>query len=125
MQIVRQLDPLRDALADFRKAGLKIGLVPTMGALHAGHMQLVNAGKEQCDVVVASIFVNPTQFGEGEELDAYPRQETADVALLKAAGVKLLWAPAVDHVYPPGFSTNVSVIGISDDLCGAGGTGAV
>ena len=119
MQIVRQLDPLRDALADFRKAGFKIGLVPTMGALHAGHLRLVKVAKEQCDVVVASIFVNPTQFGEGEDLDAYPRQEAADVALLEAAGVKLLWAPAVDQVYPQGFATNVSVSGISDGLCGA------
>ena len=119
MQIVRQLDPLRDALAGFRKAGFKIGLVPTMGALHAGHLRLVKVAKEQCDVVVASIFVNPTQFGEGEDLDAYPRQEAADVALLEAAGVKLLWAPAVDQVYPQGFATNVSVSGISDGLCGA------
>lgn len=119
MQIVRQLDPLRDALAEFRKAGYKIGLVPTMGALHAGHMRLVEVAKEQCDAVVASIFVNPTQFGEGEDLDAYPRQETADAALLEAAGVKLLWAPTADQVYPKGYATNVSVSGISDGLCGA------
>lgn len=119
MQIVRQLDPLRDALAEFRKAGYKIGLVPTMGALHAGHMRLVEVAKEQCDAVVASIFVNPTQFGEGEDLDAYPRQEAADAALLEAAGVKLLWAPTADQVYPQGYATNVSVSGISDGLCGA------
>tara|TARA_R110001606_G_scaffold30498_4_gene94351 strand:- start:3693 stop:4532 length:840 start_codon:yes stop_codon:yes gene_type:complete len=119
MQIVRQLDPLRDALAEFRKAGSKIGLVPTMGALHAGHMRLVELAMEQCDAVVASIFVNPTQFGEGEDLDAYPRQEAADAALLEAAGVKLLWAPTADQVYPKGYATNVSVSGISDGLCGA------
>ncbi|MEO9599123.1 pantoate--beta-alanine ligase [Parasphingorhabdus sp.] len=119
MQIVRQLDPLRDALADFRKSGFKIGLVPTMGALHAGHMRLVEMASEQCDAVVASIFVNPTQFGEGEDLDAYPRQEAADAALLEAAGVKLLWAPTADQVYPDGYATNVSVGGISDGLCGA------
>jgi pantoate--beta-alanine ligase len=119
MQIVRQLDPLRDALAEVRKAGAKIGLVPTMGALHAGHMRLVELAKQQCDVVVASIFVNPTQFGEGEDLDAYPRQEAVDAALLEAAGVQLLWAPAVDQVYPEGYATNVSVTGISDGLCGA------
>ena len=119
MQIVRQLDPLRDALADLRNAGRKIGLVPTMGALHAGHMRLVEAAAEQCDAVVASIFVNPTQFGEGEDLDAYPRQEVADAALLEAAGVQLLWAPSVDQVYPSGFATNISVSGISDGLCGA------
>jgi pantoate--beta-alanine ligase len=119
MQIVRQLDPLRDALAEVRKAGAKIGLVPTMGALHAGHMRLVELAKQQCDVVVASIFVNPTQFGAGEDLDAYPRQEAVDAALLEAAGVQLLWAPAVDQVYPEGYATNVSVTGISDGLCGA------
>ncbi len=119
MQIVRQLDPLRDALAEFRKAGLKIGLVPTMGALHAGHMRLVEVAREQCDAVVASIFVNPTQFGEGEDLDAYPRQEVADAALLDAAGVELLWAPTADQMYPSGYATSVSVTGISDGLCGA------
>jgi len=119
MQIVRQLDPLRDALAAFRQTGAKIGLVPTMGALHAGHMRLVEVAMEQCDTVVASIFVNPTQFGEGEDLDAYPRQEAADAALLEAAGVKLLWAPTADQVYPDGYATNVSVSGISDGLCGA------
>ena len=119
MQIVRQLDPLRNALAEFRAAGLTIGLVPTMGALHAGHMRLVEVAQSQCDAVIASIFVNPTQFGEGEDLDAYPRQEAADAALLEAAGVKLLWAPTADQVYPPGYATNVSVSGISDGLCGA------
>lgn len=119
MQIVRQLDPLRDALEQFRKTGLKIGLVPTMGALHAGHMRLVEVAREQCDAVVASIFVNPTQFGEGEDLDAYPRQEAADAALLEAAGVELLWAPTADQVYPSGYATKVSVSGISDGLCGA------
>ncbi len=119
MQIVRQLDPLRDALAVFRKTGLKIGLVPTMGALHAGHMRLVEVAREQCDAVVASIFVNPTQFGEGEDLDAYPRQEAADAALLEAAGVELLWAPTADQMYPAGYATHVSVSGISDGLCGA------
>lgn len=119
MQIVRQLDPLRNALAEFRAAGLTIGLVPTMGALHAGHMRLVEVAKSQCDAVIASIFVNPTQFGEGEDLDAYPRQEAADADLLQTAGVKLLWAPTADQVYPPGYATNVSVSGISNGLCGA------
>lgn len=119
MQIVRQLAPLRDALAEFRKPGLKIGLVPTMGALHAGHMRLVEVAREHCDAVVASIFVNPTQFGEGEDLDAYPRQETADAALLEAAGVELLWAPTADQMYPSGYATSISVSGVSDGLCGA------
>lgn len=119
MQIVRQLDPLRDALTEIRKDGSKIGLVPTMGALHAGHMRLVEVAMEQCDAVVASIFVNPAQFGEGEDLDAYPRPEATDAALLKAAGVKLLWAPTLDQVYPDDYATNVTVSGISDGLCGA------
>ncbi|WP_417612445.1 pantoate--beta-alanine ligase [Parasphingorhabdus sp.] len=119
MQIVRQLAPLQDALTELRKPGLKIGLVPTMGALHAGHMRLVEVAREHCDAVVASIFVNPTQFGEGEDLDAYPRQETADAALLEAAGVELLWAPTADQMYPSGYATSISVIGVSDGLCGA------
>jgi len=118
MQIVRQVGPLRDALRDIRQAKSNLGLVPTMGALHAGHMKLVEAAMERCDAVVASIFVNPTQFGEGEDLDAYPRQEAADAALLEAAGVDLIWAPTVDQVYPDGFATNVSVGGISTGLCG-------
>ena len=119
MQIVRQLAPLQDALTELRKPGLKIGLVPTMGALHAGHMRLVEVAREHCDAVVASIFVNPTQFGEGEDLDAYPRQETADAALLEAAGVELLWAPTADQMYPSGYATSISVSGVSDGLCGA------
>ncbi|MEP2494010.1 MAG: pantoate--beta-alanine ligase, partial [Parasphingorhabdus sp.] len=119
MQIVRQLDPLRDALTEIRKDGSKIGLVPTMGALHRGHMRLVEVAMEQCDKVVASIFVNPAQFGEGEDLDAYPRPEAEDAALLEAAGVELLWAPTAEQIYPEGYATNVTVGGISDGLCGA------
>lgn len=118
MQIVRQVGPLRVALKDMRQAKSNLGLVPTMGALHTGHMKLVETAMERCDAVVASIFVNPTQFGEGEDLDAYPRQEAADAALLEAAGVDLIWAPTVDQIYPDGFATNVSVSGISTGLCG-------
>ncbi|HEY9092985.1 pantoate--beta-alanine ligase [Parasphingorhabdus sp.] len=118
MQIIRQLGPLRAALDIMRKSGASIGLVPTMGALHAGHMELVKTAMAQCDKVVVSIFVNPTQFGAGEDLDSYPRQEAADAALLEAAGVELVWAPSVDQVYPEGFSTNVSVSGVSSGLCG-------
>ena len=118
MQIIRQLDPLRTALDPIRKNGETIGLVPTMGALHAGHMELVKAAMAQCDKVVVSIFVNPTQFGAGEDLDSYPRKEAADAALLEEAGVELVWAPTVDQVYPDGFATNVSVSGVSSGLCG-------
>lgn len=118
MKIIRQLALLRKELDELRGRGDTIGLVPTMGALHAGHMSLVEAATGQCGSVIASIFVNPTQFGEGEDLDAYPRQEAADVALLEAAGVKILWAPTVDEVYPDGYATHVSVSGISMGLCG-------
>ncbi|SIN60065.1 pantothenate synthetase [Parasphingorhabdus marina DSM 22363] len=118
MQIIRQLAPLRDALNELRKRNKRIGLVPTMGALHAGHMSLVEAASEQCDAVIASIFVNPTQFGEGEDLDAYPRQESADAALLEEANVAILWVPTVEQMYPDGYATNVSVSGVSNGLCG-------
>lgn len=118
MQIVRQLGPLRTALDAIRQTKPRLGLVPTMGALHAGHMRLVETALAQCDAVVVSIFVNPTQFGEGEDLDAYPRQEAADAALLEAAGADLIWAPTVDQVYPDGFATNISVTGVSAGLCG-------
>jgi pantoate--beta-alanine ligase len=118
MQIVRQLGPLRTALDAIRQTKPRLGLVPTMGALHAGHMRLVETALAQCDAVVVSIFVNPTQFGEGEDLDAYPRQEAADAALLEAAGADLIWVPTVDQVYPDGFATNISVTGVSAGLCG-------
>lgn len=116
MQIIRKLGPLRDALEVFRKSDCKIGLVPTMGALHAGHMRLVEVAKEQCDIVVTSIFVNPAQFSEGEDLDTYPRQEAEDLALLETAGVELVWAPTLDQIYPDGYSTKVYVDGLSEGL---------
>ncbi|GAB5487630.1 MAG: pantoate--beta-alanine ligase [Parasphingorhabdus sp.] len=116
MQIIRKLGPLRDALDVYRKPDCKIGLVPTMGALHAGHMRLVEVAIEQCDIVVASIFVNPAQFSEGEDLDTYPRQEAEDLALLEAAGVALVWAPTLDQIYPEGYSTKVYVGGLSEGL---------
>lgn len=118
MKIIRQIDPLRDALEELRQQKSSLGLVPTMGALHAGHMRLVETARAQCDAVIVSIFVNPTQFGEGEDLDSYPRQEAADAALVQAAGVDLIWAPTVDQVYPHGFATNISVSGVSTGLCG-------
>lgn len=116
MQIIRKLGPLRDALDVFRKSDCKIGLVPTMGALHAGHMRLVEVAVSQCDIVVASIFVNPAQFSEGEDLDTYPRQEAEDLELLEAAGVKLVWAPTLDQIYPENYSTKVNVGGLSEGL---------
>ena len=87
-----------------------------MGALHAGHMRLVEVACEQCDVVAASIFVNPAQFSEGEDLDTYPRQEKEDLAMLEAAGVELVWAPTLDQIYPEDYSTKVNVGGLSEGL---------
>jgi len=92
----------------------RVALVPTMGALHAGHLALVAEAKKQANSVVASIFVNPTQFGAGEDYGRYPRQEKEDAALLEKAGCDLLWAPAVSDIYPDGFATKVSVKGVSE-----------
>ena len=119
MQTISRLSPLRTAIADLREAGGTVALVPTMGALHDGHMSLVRLAAERADHVVVSIFVNPRQFGEGEDLDAYPRQLARDAALLEEAGVTVLWAPEPGEMYPEGYATNVSVAGVSDGLCGA------
>lgn len=119
MQTANTLDMLRKTLGELRADNASIGLVPTMGALHEGHLTLVREAQETCDHVVASIFVNPTQFGPNEDLDAYPRQLAEDSALLEAEGVALLWAPTVDAMYPEGFETNVSVSRISENFCGA------
>ncbi|MGJ8535794.1 MAG: pantoate--beta-alanine ligase [Parasphingopyxis sp.] len=119
MQLERQLIAVRAALRNLRADGGTIAFVPTMGALHDGHLALVARAHEVADHVVVSIFVNPTQFGEGEDLGSYPRPEEADRAKLEEAGCDLLWAPTPDEVYPVGFSTSVRVSGVSDGLCGA------
>jgi len=119
VQTVNTLQMLRTALAQLRGGNATVALVPTMGALHEGHLTLVRRARAEADHVVASIFVNPKQFGPNEDLDAYPRQLTADAALLEAEGVALLWAPTVEAMYPQDFSTNISVAGVSDGLCGA------
>ena len=118
MQTVTTLPELRQAVDELRKSG-SIALVPTMGALHEGHLTLVREAAKVADHVAVSIFVNPRQFGEGEDLDAYPRQLAQDSAKLVAEGVALLWAPGAEAMYPQGYATNISVSGVSAGLCGA------
>lgn len=118
MRTVRTVAELRAALAARRAEGQTIGLVPTMGFFHDGHLALMRAAREACDCVVVSLFVNPTQFGPNEDLDAYPRNEARDAELAAGAGVDLLFAPPVAEVYPDGFATTVSVGGVSEVLCG-------
>jgi len=115
---VNRLAALREAVDTLRANG-PVALVPTMGALHEGHLTLVREAKGRAASVVVSIFVNPTQFGPNEDLDAYPRQLAEDSRLLEAEGVDLLWAPPVAEVYPEGFATTISVSGLSEGLCGA------
>ena len=119
MQTIRHLDPLKKMVNASRRANRRIALVPTMGALHAGHMALVTKAKALADDVIVSIFVNPIQFGPNEDLSRYPRQEAQDAALLVDAGVTGLWLPGVEVMYPQGFATTVSVAKLGDGLCGA------
>jgi len=116
---VHHAPELRRAVADLRGGGSRVALVPTMGALHAGHMALVDAARASGVKVVASIFVNPKQFGPNEDLARYPRPAEADQALLTEHNCDLLWMPGVDEMYPAGFATKVSVSGVSDGLDGA------
>jgi pantoate--beta-alanine ligase len=118
MKTVRTVAELRAELDHPRKGGLSIGLVPTMGALHEGHLSLMRRAREDCDLVVVSLFVNPAQFGPGEDLDAYPRDEAHDSELVEAEGANLLFIPSADEVYPAGFATTVEVRGLTDVLCG-------
>lgn len=119
MQTLSDLPALRAAIDALKSDGKPLALVPTMGALHDGHMALVEEARRHGRHVVVSIFVNPKQFGPNEDLAAYPRREAKDAQMLTAAGVEILWMPTVDVMYPAGFATNISVSGVSDGLDGA------
>jgi pantoate--beta-alanine ligase len=119
MRTVRTVAAVRSALAPARRRGQTIGLVPTMGALHDGHLALIARAHEQCDVVVVSVFVNPSQFDERSDLERYPRREGEDAAAAAGAGADLVFAPSAEEVYPAAFATAVEVIGITDRLEGA------
>jgi pantoate--beta-alanine ligase len=118
VRAIRTVAELRPVIFEQRRAGRSVGLVPTMGAFHAGHLSLMRRARAECDVVVVSLFVNPTQFNEASDLDAYPRDEARDAALAEELGVDVLFAPPVEDVYPPGFATTVSVDGLTETLEG-------
>ena len=118
-EILRATEDVRRRVAAWRADGLSVGLVPTMGAIHDGHLALVREAAAASDRVVASLFVNPRQFSPGEDFSAYPRDEARDASLIEAAGGDLLFAPPGESVYPDGFATAVSVAGLSEGLCGA------
>ena len=115
---IKTIAEMRAACAEARRGGKGLGLVPTMGALHEGHLSLVRAAREQCDAVAVSIFVNPTQFGPNEDFSKYPRSFERDRKLLEAEKVEFLFAPSVEEMYPPGAVTFVTVEGLSEKLCG-------
>jgi len=116
MRTTRTKTELREVLSPRRREGKTIGLVPTMGYLHDGHLSLLRAARERCDLVVMSLFVNPAQFGPDEDLAAYPRDEARDLELAERAGVDIVYAPAVDEVYAEGFATSVEVGGGLTDI---------
>ncbi len=118
MRILRTVAELRTALTQPRREGRRIGLVPTMGALHEGHLSLMRRARSECDEVVVSLFVNPTQFNQASDLDAYPRDEDRDAVIASEEGADYLFAPTAGEIYPDGFATSVSVAGITEVLEG-------
>lgn len=119
MRILRTIAEVRAAVREARTADKSVGLVPTMGAFHDGHLSLMREARRQHDLVVVSLFVNPTQFGANEDLSSYPRDEKEDAARAELEGVDILFAPEPDEIYPDGFATGIHVSGITDVLCGA------
>ena len=118
-EIVRDLQQLRTEVASWHRAGLRVGVVPTMGALHEGHLSLVRRAAAETDRVIVTIFVNPRQFNSAADLAAYPRTEHEDRLKLEGQGATLIYAPDGETIYPPGFATTVAVDGLSEGLCGA------
>src|ERR1700749_3034119 len=114
MEIARTIADLRSHIAAWRKGNERVGLVPTMGALHDGHLALIQAAQAECGRVVATIFVNPKQFAPTEDLGAYPRREAADLEMLHSAGIDLVFIPSLDEMYPSGFATLVHVDGLTE-----------
>ncbi len=123
MQVLRSPEEMRNAASGLRSKGKRIGLVPTMGGLHEGHLSLLRDARMRCDQLVMSLFVNPTQFGPTEDLDSYPRSEDADFAAAKACGVDIVFCPAPASMYPAGFQTSISLSELSKAMCGAGRPG--
>ena len=117
-KIIRNVQDLRAAVKVWRAAGETVALVPTMGALHEGHLALMRIAQNRTDRLIVSIFVNPTQFAPGEDLDAYPKHEAEDLKKLSELGVDLAYCPTIDEIYPDDFSTQISVTGLTDALCG-------
>ena len=116
---VQTVSDVRLVVSRWRNSGETIALVPTMGAIHEGHLSLISKAQNMCSRVVASLFVNPTQFGENEDFQTYPMNETVDTKILRGAGVDLLFLPSADEIYPKGFSTSITVSSLTNELCGA------
>ncbi|KON64226.1 pantothenate synthetase [Komagataeibacter europaeus] len=123
METISTVAGLRARVRQWKQAGDRVGVVPTMGALHEGHLSLVHAARARADRVITTVFVNPIQFDNANDLETYPRTLEADVRLLEDAGVDVLYAPTVSQMYPPGFVTRITVSGVSEGLCGGARAG--